>query len=513
MPSRLRRLADEMPEVLFTVPGDNAQAQRYSRLKSAGQIRQLYRGVFTTNLRATEADVIARNWSAILGHLIPGAVMSHRSAIDARPEQGVVYYTRAAGAKKISLPGLEARGLINLRRGAITSGVRQGANDIPYNGLFIASQARAFLENLTRDKRLAGRQFPRTGVENRLEQILALRGEAGLNTLRDDAREVAAITGLTAEFTRLEGMIGALLGTRAVRNLTTAQALARAAGRPYDAQRLMLVEKLAAELRNFPFARVPESAKQGAARTLFAFAESYFSNYIEGTTFTIDEAEEIIFHDKLIALRTADSHDIKGTFDAALRDPFYSRPPQSADTFCTWIRNANAKVLAARPEVVPGEWKTRSNRAGSTLFVAPALVEGTLRQAWMLLSALPHPVQQALLAMFVVAEVHPFTDGNGRTARLMMNCWLSAAGQCRVIVPTVYREDYLLSLKALSHNADATGYIRAMRLCQAWTAELNFDAGLPQLDAQLQRCNAKQDDVTKHRLLSPLTGLAMRVPE
>ena len=513
MSPSLRRLADDLPEVLFTSSGDNAHAQRLSRLKKTGQIRQLYRGVYTTNLRATEADVVARNWSGILGKLIPGAVMSHRSALDARPENGVVYFTHAFGAKKISLPGLEARGLINQRRGAIINGLRQGANDIPYNGLFIASQARALLENLTRDKRLTGRQLPRTGVENRLEQILALRGDAGLNTLRDDAREVATITGLTAEFTQLEGMTGALLGTRAARNLSTAQALARAAGRPYDPPRLMLFEKLAAQLRNFPFASVPESAQRGAPRTLFAFAESYFSNYIEGTTFTIDEAEAIIFHGQLIALRTADSHDIKGTFDAALRDPFYSRPPQSVEAFCTWIRNANAKVMAARPEVAPGEWKTRSNQAGSTLFVAPALVEGTLRQAWPLLAALPHPMQQALLAMFVVAEVHPFTDGNGRTARLMMNCWLSAARQCRIIVPTVFREDYLLSLKALSHNADASGYIRAMRLSQAWTAELDFESGLPQLDAQLQRCNAKEDDVTQHRLLSPLTGLAMRVPE
>ena len=512
MATRLRRLADDVPEVLFARTGDNAEAQRLSRLKKAGQIRPLYRGIYTTNLRAADADITARNWSAILAALIPGAVVSHRSAIEAQPKNGIVYYTHTAGAKKISLTGLQARGLVKARRGAITSAARPGANDIPYNGLFIAGQARAFLENLTRDERLSSRQLPRAEIENRLERILALRGAAGLNALRDDAREAAAITGMTAEFAQLDGMTGALLGTRTAPKLTTTQALARAAGRPYDAQRLALFEQLAGGLRNFPFADVREPAQRGGARTLFAFAESYFSNYIEGTTFTVAEAEDIIFHGKVMAARSADAHDIKGSFDAALRDPFYSRTPPDAAAFLDWIRSANAKVMAARPERAPGEWKAQSNQAGNTLFVAPGLVEGTLRQSWTLLASLPHPMQQALFAMFAVAEVHPFADGNGRTARLLMNCWLSAARQCRIIVPTVFREDYLLSLKALSHNADAAGYIRAMRLCQAWTAELDFDAGLPKLDQQLARCNAKQDDVTQHRLLSPLTGRAMQVP-
>ena len=33
--------------------------------------------------------------------------------------------------------------------------------------------------------------------------------------------------------------------------------------------------------------------------------------------------------------------------------------------------------------------------------------------------------------MFLVAEVHPFADGNGRVARVMMNAELIAGGQQR----------------------------------------------------------------------------------
>lgn len=55
---------------------------------------------------------------------------------------------------------------------------------------------------------------------------------------------------------------------------------------------------------------------------------------------------------------------------------------------------------------------------------------------------LSHALARAIMMMFVVTEVHPFIDGNGRTARLAMNCMLSAGERSRIIIPTVYREDY-----------------------------------------------------------------------
>jgi Fic family protein len=48
--------------------------------------------------------------------------------------------------------------------------------------------------------------------------------------------------------------------------------------------------------------------------------------------------------------------------------------------------------------------------------------------------------------MFLVAEVHPFADGNGRVARIMMNAELVAARESRIIVPTVFRNNYLMAL-------------------------------------------------------------------
>ena len=77
--------------------------------------------------------------------------------------------------------------------------------------------------------------------------------------------------------------------------------------------------------------------------------------------------------------------------------------------------------------------------------------------------------------MFLVAEVHPFADGNGRVARVMMNAELVRGERSRVIIPTVYREDYLLALRTLTRQGDAEPYMRMLDRAQEYTAQIDFN--------------------------------------
>jgi prophage maintenance system killer protein len=106
--------------------------------------------------------------------------------------------------------------------------------------------------------------------------------------------------------------------------------------------------------------------------------------------------------------------------------------------------------------------------------VPPDLVEGTLAKGFEIYRALTSPFHRAAFMMFLVSEVHPFADGNGRVARIMMNAELVSAGETRVIVPTVYRNNYLMALKALSQNGITGALIRMMDFAQRYTLAVDF---------------------------------------
>src|SRR3546814_13106058 len=74
--------------------------------------------------------------------------------------------------------------------------------------------------------------------------------------------------------------------------------------------------------------------------------------------------------------------------------------------------------------------------------------------------------------MFLVSEVHPFLDGNGRLARVMMNAELVSAGQTKVIIPTVFREDYLGALRLLTRRQQPDTFIRMLQRAQQFSAKI-----------------------------------------
>jgi hypothetical protein len=489
---------DILPELIIAVESDPAAARRIHRLAATGRVRRLYSGVYTSNLDSAPEAIVLRHWRTIAGHLLPGGVISHRSAFEGRPDDGRLVITRGRTRRRLQLPGL----VIDVIPGPGPR-LEPPANDVPYGELYLASDPRRYLENLSVGRGWSERVLRPSEVEAALDRVLMVGGEHRLNQLRDQAREIAPALDMTAQFQRLNGVVGALLGTQETRKLTARQAIARAAGRPYDPDRLDLFDMLFATLNREALPDIPDPASTGTARENFAFFESYFSNYIEGTTFTVEEAEDIVFHGQIIENRSEDSHDVLGTFNAAMTSPWRDRPPQTADEFLAWLRTVNALVMQRRPDKRPGEWKDRPNQAGNTYFVMPELVPGTLREGFERIQALPHPLARAAMTMFIVAEVHPFLDGNGRTARLAMNCVLSAEKFCRILIPTVYREDYLLPLKALSHNQNAQPLVASLTRIQRWSAA--FDYGSPRLELRkiLARCNAFQEDLRNYQLVFP----------
>ncbi|MCK5146298.1 Fic family protein [bacterium] len=72
-----------------------------------------------------------------------------------------------------------------------------------------------------------------------------------------------------------------------------------------------------------------------------------------------------------------------------------------------------------------------------------------------------HPIEFAALIHKEIVDIHPFVDGNGRTARLLMNLALLQAGYVVTIIPPIRRADYIASIvKSQVNPKDDTSFKR-----------------------------------------------------
>lgn len=441
-------------------------SRKIVKLKKDGKIVKIAPRIYTSNLNDRPEHIIRRNIFFILGRLYPKAVISHRSAFECRPtEQGDIYLTYFY-TRNVKLPG-------------ITVHLMEGPDGLPSDspfieGLYVSSEPRAFLENLqpSKSRSATDKCLGQKELEERLERKIQANGEETINHLRDEARELAPMLEMEKEFAVLDQLIGALLSTKSSKSLTSSLAIARAMGEPYDAERVHLFTILFDALKANDFPSYPEQNKTEPSYRNFAFFESYFSNYIEGTVFELEDARKIIETGIPMPARNADSHDVLGTFYIVSNRKEMSVTPQNTEDLFNILQRRHSILMSARPEKNPGLFKVQNNRAGDTHFVDYRLVRGTLKKGFEVYQSLQNPFSKALFMLFMTSEVHPFADGNGRISRIMMNAELTAAGLSKVIIPTVFRDDYLGALRRLSRKEDPSVIIRAMERVRLFSSNI-----------------------------------------
>jgi Fic family protein len=191
--------------------------------------------------------------------------------------------------------------------------------------------------------------------------------------------------------------------------------------------------------------------------------------------------------DKTVATFTMPNADVTvtATFAIASNRAEMSRRAKDGESFLDILRELHRVIMSGRPSSRPGMFKTRGNRAGETHFVQVDCVRGTLKRGFEMARSLRHPFARALFMLFMTSEVHPFEDGNGRISRLMMNAELVSAGESKVLVPTVYRQDYIGALRRLSRNGDPDVLISAMNRLRDFSRRLacgSFEVAKRQLE-------------------------------
>ena len=218
--------------------------------------------------------------------MYPHALLSFRSALEFSPDDTGVIYLSGTTNRKIKFASLTLE--FSRSPAALDS-------DPLFMKFRVSSLARAYLENLSTTVRTKNKSLPQEKIEERLEAFSQVKGLDELILLRKQAHTVAKKLKWLKEYKKLDKIIGALLGTQTITHLKSPKAIAQAKGLPYDSACNERLQNLFSDLKKQPLQTILEKNKSNDHFNNKAFFEAYFSNYIEGTTFEITEAEQIVF--------------------------------------------------------------------------------------------------------------------------------------------------------------------------------------------------------------------------
>jgi cell filamentation protein, protein adenylyltransferase len=201
---------------------------------------------------------------------------------------------------------------------------------------------------------------------------------------------------------------------------------------------------------------------------------TYASNAIEGNTLSAAETALVIEHGVTIGgkplkdhLEAIDHHDALDYVRTLARDP---RPLGETD-----IRNLHRLVVQRSQPQIAGRYADQGRYvltdAGRHIFPVPAEVPALMGDLARWLAAASDSPQTAFAVHLRLVAIHPFNDGNGRTARLVMNLVLIRGGYPPVSVRPQDRRDYVAALQKAQSGAGSEPFERL--LCERLDAALD----------------------------------------
>ena len=213
------------------------------------------------------------------------------------------------------------------------------------------------------------------------------------------------------------------------------------------------VEKLQKEINTF---RPLNEQLIKQIKAYYKIGLTYSSNALEGNSLTETETKIVLEDGITIAGKPLKDH-YEAVGHAQAYDFLYTLD-QKKDITAGDIKQLHRLFYHRIDEEQAGIYRTeRVFLTGSKYILpTPQRVPGLMDE---FIGKLPnlklsrHPAEYAALAHKEFVFIHPFVDGNGRVARLLMNLALLQAGYTIVIIPPVLRQEYIQSLEK-AHRDD-----------------------------------------------------------
>ena len=180
---------------------------------------------------------------------------------------------------------------------------------------------------------------------------------------------------------------------------------------------------------------------------------TYTSNAIEGNTLTLRETAEVIEHGITVGGKRLKEHlEAVDHYDAVLWMREIAAQTRAIDEAV--VRELHRRIVARSEPEIAGRYSPFARRiAGSTaVFPNPLKLPALMQSFGAWLADQAATPDAAFDAHFRLTAIHPFGDGNGRTARLLMNLMLLRGGYPPIAVRPADRARYL---DALEHGSTA----------------------------------------------------------
>ena len=240
-------------------------------------------------------------------------------------------------------------------------------------------------------------------------------------------------------------------------------------------------------------------------REWFKIELTYTSNAIEGNT--LSRAETALVVEKGV---TVDGKTLQDHLEAVNHAQAFDWVMQRIDTTKhdvteNTILELHQLILQKIADNQVGRYRTVPVRiAGSTVVLPNAMKVPQLMSQYIswLHHSTENPLTVAVDAHVKLVSIHPFVDGNGRTARLLMNLLLMQAGYPPAIIRKEERKQYIASIEKAQLGGPLTDYYALMYEA----IHRSLDIYLEALEGKVQEKMLAKKNVLKIGELAELVG-------
>ena len=180
---------------------------------------------------------------------------------------------------------------------------------------------------------------------------------------------------------------------------------------------------------------------------------------VEGNTISLGETETVIISDKVIAGHSLREHlEIKDAYEAFIKmHDFIKGGYEMNEALAMTFHKLNTKSWMK--EEATGQYKTITNRVGGRSTPYPEKAKELFKNLMNSIGKEEDVFVRASKLHLHTVLIHPWQDGNGRTARLMMNYELIKNGHGHIQISKNQKDDYFKAIRDSIHQEKLTPFL------------------------------------------------------